>query len=131
MYIQKGLTKLVKPLLSILFSHPLVYFFLEDQLSSLPHQLLAISCRGMPAESSFMSLLQKTKKRPNLTIKPLFFVGILRLERRTPCSQSRCASQLRHIPKADAKVDIFFLKQNFFCLNRKFLYLCTPKRKDW
>ena len=46
MYIQKGLTKLVKPLLSILFSHPLVYFCLEDQLFYLPRQLLAFYCRG-------------------------------------------------------------------------------------
>ena len=55
----------------------------------------------------------------------VFNVGVLRLERRTLCSQSRCASQLRHTPKclrerpwnlfkADAKVWLFFYLANFF-----------------
>ena len=42
-------------------------------------------------------LQMKTKKRM-FRLKHPFSVGILRLERRTLCSQSRCANQLRHIP---------------------------------
>ena len=32
------------------------------------------------------------------TNRPAISVGVPRLERGTPCSQSRCASQLRHTP---------------------------------
>ena len=51
--------------------------------------------------------LRPDTKRASENRCPLF-VGILRLERRTPCSQSKCASQLRHIPKRIAKVMQFF-----------------------
>ena len=37
-------------------------------------------------------------KQKKVALSNNLFVGVLRLERRTPCSQSRCASQLRHTP---------------------------------
>ena len=46
-----------------------------------------------------------TSKSTDLRCHP-YYVGVPRLERGTPCSQSRCASQLRHtpFPKWDGKV---------------------------
>ena len=41
----------------------------------------------------------RTKKRPTFIVD-LFFVGVKRLELSTLWSQTRCASQLRHTPRA-------------------------------
>ena len=73
----------------------------------------------------WIRILRKRYKKSPQNISVGFFVGVLRLERRTLCSQSRCASQLRHTPKclrerpwnlfkADAKVWLFFYLANFF-----------------
>lgn len=51
----------------------------------------------------------------------LLYVGVLRLERRTTWSQTRCASQLRHTPDSRngiAKIRSFF---EFANISKEFL----------
>ena len=48
-----------------------------------------------------------TKAADPEKISCLRSVGVPRLERGTPCSQSRCASQLRHTPKRTANIHGF------------------------
>ena len=62
----------------------------------------------------------KTKRQPRKTVA--FSVGVLRLERRTLCSQSRYANQLRHTPNSSADNKRFSYGRG--CKGMSIFYIC-------
>ena len=62
----------------------------------------------------------KTKGSRKKTVA--FSVGVLRLERRTLCSQSRYANQLRHTPNSSADNKMFSYGRG--CKGMSNFYIC-------
>ncbi len=80
------------------------------------------SCTGY--SFSFPIIWQGNTKKGAILSYNSFSVGVLRLERRTLCSQSRCANQLRHTPNTFKNLLYFVVKrmqryEYFFILQKK------------